>query len=289
MLPFYLAVEETESGPNPVIPAAGELIVGLITFGIVVYVLGKYAWPRMEATFQARRDAIEGGIKRAEDAQNEARRLLTEYRQQLAEARTEAAQIRDNARAEGARIVEEMRVTAQEESARIVARGEEQLTVQRQHVVRELRGEIGSLATTLAERVVGESLADDSARQRTVDRFLDDLDGMAESVPAGVGAGSAEGGAGSAGGDASTGSAPSGGTAPTGTADSTDAGPTGGGSAGGGSAGGGSAGSSGGASGRGSSGGGASGGASGGGASGGASGGSGGGDDSGGGRSRRRG
>jgi F-type H+-transporting ATPase subunit b len=191
MLPFYLAAATPtdESGPNPVIPNVGELIIGLITFAVVVYVLMKYAWPRMEATFQARRDAIEGGIQRAERAQAEAQRLLAEYRQQLAEARTEAAQIRDNARAEGARIVEEMRVTAQDESARIIARGEEQLTVQRQQVVRELRGEIGSLATTLAERVVGESLADDAARQRTVDRFLDDLDGMSRSVPAGVSSG----------------------------------------------------------------------------------------------------
>jgi F-type H+-transporting ATPase subunit b len=224
MLPFYLAAETTpveESGPNPVIPAVGELVIGLITFAIVVYVLMKYVWPRMEATFQARRDAIEGGIKRAEEAQAEAQRLLGEYRQQLAEARTEAAQIRDNARAEGQRIIEEMRTTAQEESARIVARGDEQLTVQRQQVVRELRGEIGTLATSLAERVVGESLADDPSRQRTIDRFLDDLDGMADSVPAGVGAGSAgsSGSAAPAGSAGSSGSAgPASGSAPAGSA-----------------------------------------------------------------------
>ena len=189
---LYLSADTPveESGPNPVIPAVGEIVIGLITFGVVVFVLMKYVWPRMEATFQARRDAIEGGIKRAEEAQAEAQRLLGEYRQQLAEARTEAAQIRDNARAEGQRIIEEMRTTAQEESARIVARGDEQLTVQRQQVVRELRGEIGTLATSLAERVVGESLADDPTRQRTIDRFLDDLDGMAASVPAGSGAAS---------------------------------------------------------------------------------------------------
>jgi F-type H+-transporting ATPase subunit b len=199
---LYLAVDESvpleESGPNPVVPNVGELIIGTITFAIVAYVLMKYVWPRMEATFQARRDAIEGGIQRAEEAQLEAQRLLGEYRQQLAEARTEAAQIRDNARAEGQRIIEEMRTTAQEESARIVARGEEQLTVQRQQVVRELRGEIGTLATSLAERVVGESLAADAARQRTVDRFLDDLDDMAQSVPAGVGAGDGAAGTGTA-------------------------------------------------------------------------------------------
>jgi F-type H+-transporting ATPase subunit b len=231
MLPLYLAVEGTpveESGPNPVIPNVGELIIGLLTFAIVVFVLMKYAWPRMEATFQVRRDAIEGGIKRAEEAQAEAQRLLGEYRQQLSEARTEAAQIRDNARAEGQRIIEEMRTTAQEESVRIVARGEEQLTMQRQQVVRELRGEIGTLATGLAERVVGETLADDPARQRTIDRFLDDLDVMAQSVPAGVGAGTAAGLTGSTG-DGSGGAAPAGGSTPGGsTGDAADGGATGG-------------------------------------------------------------
>jgi F-type H+-transporting ATPase subunit b len=197
---LYLATEGSEEGPNPVVPPLGEIIIGLIAFAILAFVLMKYVWPRMEATFEARRDAIEGGLKRAEDAQNEAQRLLADYRQQLAEARTEAAQIRDNARAEGQRIIEEMRATAQEESARIVARGEEQLSVQRQQVVRDLRGEIGTLATRLAERVVGEELTDSGARGRTVDRFLDELDGMAESVPAGAPAG--DGGA-AGGGDAS--------------------------------------------------------------------------------------
>ena len=231
MLPLYLAAEPAEeSGPNPVIPNGGELIIGLLTFAIVVFVLMKYAWPQMEATFQARRDAIEGGIKRAEEAQAEAQRLLGEYRQQLSEARTEAAQIRDNARAEGQRIIEEMRTTAQEESGRIVARGEEQLTMQRQQVVRELRGEIGTLATGLAERVVGETLTDDPARQRTIDRFLDDLDLMAQSVPAGVGVGGAT--AGSAGGSTGgAGSAASGGGSAGGASD--DGGPAGGASGGG--------------------------------------------------------
>jgi F-type H+-transporting ATPase subunit b len=233
---LYLATESgtpvEESGPNPVIPPVSEIIIGLITFGIVVYVLMRYVWPQMEATFQARRDAIEGGIRRAEEAQEEARRLLTEYRQQLAEARTEAAQIRDNARAEGQRIIEEMRTAAQDESARIVARGEEQLTVQRQQVVRELRGEIGTLAVQLAERVIGETLSEDVARQRSVDRFLDDLDEMARSVPAGVSIpATGDGAAGGPGGGPaeSSGGGPAGG------------GPTGGGPVGGGPTGGGGA------------------------------------------------
>jgi F-type H+-transporting ATPase subunit b len=173
-----LAAAEHE---NPLIPPLGEIIIGLIAFGIVVLVLFKLVAPRFEQVFRARREAIEGGIERAETMQAEAQAALEQYRAQLAEARNEAAQIRDQARAEGAQILEEMRIQAQEESARIVARGNEQLASQRQQVVNELRGQIGALAVELAGRVVGESLAEDARRSGTVDNFLAELDEMAPS------------------------------------------------------------------------------------------------------------
>jgi F-type H+-transporting ATPase subunit b len=163
---------------NPLIPPLGEIIIGLVAFAIVLLVFFRFIAPRFEQAFRARREAIEGGIERAEAMQAEAKAALEQYRAQLAEARTEAAQIRDQARAEGQQILEELRAQAQEESARIVARGEEQLAANRQSVVNELRGQIGALAVDLAGRVVGESLEDEARRRGTVDRFLDQLDGM---------------------------------------------------------------------------------------------------------------
>src|SRR5215213_5497397 len=114
---------------NPLLPPLGEIIIGLIAFAIVFVVFVKVVAPRFEQVFQARREAIEGGIERAEAMQAEAMAALEQYRAQLAEARTEAAQIRDQARAEGQQILEELRIQAQ--------------------------------------------------RSGTVDRFLDQLDGMA--------------------------------------------------------------------------------------------------------------
>src|SRR5687767_7024364 len=163
---------------NPLIPPVGEIIIGTITFGILCLVFFKFVAPRFEQVFRARREAIEGGIERAETLQAEAKAALEQYRAQLAEARNEAAQIRDQARAEGQQILEELRTQAQEESKRIVARGEEQLATARQQVVNELRGQIGALAVDLAGRVVGESLAEDARRSGTVDRFLAELDSM---------------------------------------------------------------------------------------------------------------
>lgn len=167
-----LAVEE----PNPLGFVISEFILVLIIFILLLLLIWKFVVPAFEKTYADRRAAIEGGVEKAEHAQQEAAELLRQYKAQLAEARTEAAQIRDGARAEGQRIVEELRAQAQEESARIVARGEEQLTAQRGQIVRELRGEIGTLAVELSEKIVNERLADDAAVRSTVDAFIADIE-----------------------------------------------------------------------------------------------------------------
>jgi F-type H+-transporting ATPase subunit b len=172
MASIYLAAEE----PSPLNFVWAEFVLVLIIFLVLLWLISKYVVPMFEKSFEQRRDAIEGGIERAEAAQREAAALLRQYQHQLSEARTEAAQIRDGARAEGQRIVEEMRANAQAESDRIVSRGEQQLASQRSAIVRELRTELGGLAVELSERIIGERLADDAAVRSTVDAFLADLE-----------------------------------------------------------------------------------------------------------------
>ena len=170
--PKILAASE----PNPLGFVVSEFILVLIIFALLLLLIWKFVVPAFEKTYAARRAAIEGGVERAELAQQEAAAVLRQYQAQLAEARTEAAQIRDGARAEGQRIIDELRTQAQEESARIVARGEEQLSAQRGQIVRELRGEIGILAVELSEKIIGERLADEAAVRGTVDAFLADIE-----------------------------------------------------------------------------------------------------------------
>jgi|tagenome__1003787_1003787.scaffolds.fasta_scaffold20890497_3 F-type H+-transporting ATPase subunit b len=182
MLQLILAAEGGEGGAiNPLIPVWQEIILGLIAFGLLCFVLMKFVFPQMEKMFAARVDAIEGGIKRAEAAQAEANELLEQYRAQLAEARTEAARIRDEARADAEGIRQDVLAKAREESDRIIAAGNEQLAAQRESIVRDLRSEVGSLAVELAGRIVGESLADEARSRGTVERFISEL-GAAGSV-----------------------------------------------------------------------------------------------------------
>src|SRR5258707_6522656 len=170
--------------PNVILPHIPEIIVGSIAFALLCYVLMKFVFPRMEATFQARVEAIEGGIKKAEEAQAEAGRLLEQYRLQLAEARTEAARIRDEARADAVGIRQDILAKAREESDRIIAAGRDALQTERQTIVRQLRAEVGSLAVDLAGRIVGESLEDEARRRGTVERFLEEIGGDGSAAPA---------------------------------------------------------------------------------------------------------
>lgn len=171
-----LAAEEL----NPLVPHPVEIIVGTIAFLLLLLVLWRTVLPQFEKIYAERTEKIEGGLKRAADAQEEAAELKQRYEDQLAGLRAEAARIRDDARAEGAQIRAELRAQAEEEAARIRARGEEQLAAAREQAVRQLRAEIGGLSVQLAERIIGDSLADEARRSATVDAFLSELDVLAQ-------------------------------------------------------------------------------------------------------------
>jgi F-type H+-transporting ATPase subunit b len=179
----------------------GTFIAELVAFLIILYVLWKYVVPPLSKSLQDRQDMIIKQVQDAEEAQRKLKAAEERYEQALAEARTEAAKIRDGARADGERIREELREQANSEVERIRQRGEEQLGAQRDQVVRQLRGELGGLATQLAERLVGHELSDNAGKQATVDRFLQGLDDMPSkdsAAPAHTGAAAPAGSSGGA-------------------------------------------------------------------------------------------
>ncbi len=161
---------------NPLIPHTAEIVVGAIAFTLLYLTLRKFVTPMFEKAFTERTNAIQGGIERAEKAQLEAQRALAQYTEQLAKAQAEAQVLREDARVQGAAIIEDLRTKAQEEAARITATAHASIEAERQQAITSLRTEVGALAVELASKIVGESL-DDAARQsRVVDRFLEDLE-----------------------------------------------------------------------------------------------------------------
>jgi F-type H+-transporting ATPase subunit b len=180
----FLAVAPAGQPPSPLLPSGTEMIIGGVAFLIIFALLAKVLMPRISKTLQERTDTIEGGIKRAEEAQARADRLLEEHQAQLAQARHEASRLREEAKEQGAQIIAEMRDQAQAEARRVTEAAQAQIEADRQQALTALRAEVGALAVDLASRVVGESLQDDARQRGTVDRFLAGLEEQAAQAEA---------------------------------------------------------------------------------------------------------
>lgn len=154
------------------------IITEIAVLLIVIGVLWRYVVPPMRRAVRERQQTVRRQIQEAEQARERLEAAEAKHRDALAEARTEAAQIRESARADAQRIREELRSQAEDEVVRIRQRGEDQLASQRDQIARALRIEVGTLAVTLAERLVTESLQDETRRRETVDRFIDELEHM---------------------------------------------------------------------------------------------------------------
>ncbi len=161
---------------NPLVPHTAELIAGIVAFILLFLVLRAKVVPMFEKAFAERTDAIAGGIERAEKAQRDAEIALSKYTSQLSDAQGEAQKIREDARVQGAAIIEELRTKAQEEAARITAAASASIEAERQQAITSLRNEVGTLATELASKIVGEALDDQVRQSRIVDRFIADLE-----------------------------------------------------------------------------------------------------------------
>lgn len=166
----------------PLVPMAGNFLVPnatffveLAAFLVLLFLLARYVVPPINRAMTARQEAIRQQFTELEEAEARAKRAEEEFRGQIADARREAAKIREDAREQGAQILADMREQAGADAARIVEHAHAQLEADRKAAIASLRTEVGTLATTLAGRVVGEALEDDERQARVVERFLTDL------------------------------------------------------------------------------------------------------------------
>ena len=174
-LAYSLAQEAAqEESRNPILPAWNELIWGAVAFFVLLFLMYRTVWPQVNKAYQDRRANIEGKLEQAEKDRDEAETLLERYKQRLAAAEDETQRILEEARANAERVRKELLAKAEADAGQQLERARQAIRSERDQAIRQLRGEVGTLAVELATRVVGESL--DRERQlRLVDRYIDQL------------------------------------------------------------------------------------------------------------------
>nr|WP_076388176.1 F0F1 ATP synthase subunit B [Vaginimicrobium propionicum] len=153
-----------------------EVVVGFVLAVLIAFGVQKFVVPKFETMYAERSNEIEGGIRRSEQAQLEAKASKAEYQALLDRARGDSVAAREKAKEQAAAIVAEARDQAQHEAERMIAQARAQIESERAEAFSQLQKEVGGLATTLAGRIIGEELSNSEAASRTVDRFLTELE-----------------------------------------------------------------------------------------------------------------
>jgi F-type H+-transporting ATPase subunit b len=168
---------EEPSGTDLILPAMEELLWGAIAFLLVLFILTRFAFPKLRETVEAREKKIQDDLQEAENTKNEAQKERDQYKQQLADARSEANRIIEEARGQAEQVRKDITEKAEKEAEQIVSRAQEQMEAERTRTVQELQRTIGDLSIELAEKVVGRSLDGDSQRE-LVDAYIKEVSGM---------------------------------------------------------------------------------------------------------------
>ncbi|MDR7086430.1 F-type H+-transporting ATPase subunit b [Aeromicrobium panaciterrae] len=167
---------ETTSAESNFLVPNGTILFEILAFAILLFILAKYVIPPVNKGLTDRQENIRQQFADAEKAKSDAEAEKESYRAQIADARQEAARIREEAKEQGAQIIAEMRQQAQSEADRITTHAHAQIEAERSQALAQLKGEVGSIATQLAGRIVGESLDDEARQKRTVERFIAELE-----------------------------------------------------------------------------------------------------------------
>jgi F-type H+-transporting ATPase subunit b len=112
----------------------GTFLVSLLAFAILIFIFGKYIIPPINNAMTSRQEAIRREFAELEEAQTDARKAEADYKEQLNDAKHEAARIREEAREQGAQIVQEAREKAQSEADRVIEHAHTQIEADRTRV-----------------------------------------------------------------------------------------------------------------------------------------------------------
>jgi len=167
--------EESGGGSFLVSPGLGLMIWTLLLFGITMYVLKRFAFPKTADALDKRATAISENIEASKQQRKEADELLNEYRHRLKEAREQADDIVSRARKSAETAVAEANESGKARREELVAAARKDIEAETRRSLEQIRREVADLTVLATEKVTRKSLDDDDHR-RLVDEALSEVD-----------------------------------------------------------------------------------------------------------------
>jgi F-type H+-transporting ATPase subunit b len=159
------------------LPETPELIWGFVAFALLMALMFKLVFPKLNQTLEERQGAIQGQLEEAERTRLQAEELRRQYEQQLADAQARAEEILEEARAQADQIRREAASRGDDEAQIILSRARDDAEAERGRLVSELRGQVAALSVELAGKIVQKEI-DANQHRALVDQYINELSGL---------------------------------------------------------------------------------------------------------------
>ena len=161
-------------------PDFGLLVWMTLIFGIVFFVLAKWGFPMITDSVQKRADRINESIRKAREAEERLKNLSSEQNELIEKARKEQAAILKEAAASRDTLIEQAKVQARDEAAKILEQARTQIAAEKESALRDVRKEVAVLSVAVAEKVLRKDLDSDPGRDELLGRLVDELSSSKE-------------------------------------------------------------------------------------------------------------
>jgi F-type H+-transporting ATPase subunit b len=175
-LAFLLAAISAHAaeGENPMKFDPGLTIWTVLVFLVMVFLLAKLAFKPISDALEKRGQTIKAQLDEAEKSRAEATKLMEDYQKQIAEARTEAGKVIEEARQLGEKVRKEVVDKANTEASAIVQRSQEEIIRQKEKGIQEMKDTVASLSVQIAGRVIEKEL-NEATHKQLVENLIKDL------------------------------------------------------------------------------------------------------------------
>lgn len=173
MSPTLAFAAEEGGGLDAIMPHMDEFIPMLVAFVVLWVILAKFGWPIFEGMLKKRENTINDAIEKSEAAKVESERVLQEYKKELAEAKSQAANIVAEAKRAGEAAKADITEQAQKEAADMIEKARGAIEAEKKAAIAELQGSVADTSIAVAAKIIGNDLSDDEHRQ-LIERYVNE-------------------------------------------------------------------------------------------------------------------
>ncbi len=156
------------------LPETGLVFWMLIVFGIVFFILAKWGWPVIIRMAEKRADFLDGSVRSAKEVNKQMENLQAEMQRQKNSSREEQGKILKEAAAYRQTIIQEARLKAQIEAAKLIEDARNQMRIERENMLNEIRTQVAGLSVVIAEKVIRNELSDDNKQLAVLEKMFEE-------------------------------------------------------------------------------------------------------------------